>query len=197
MNSGILLRTGVVEDCDDHGDHHRPEEQPASDARDPTTAHPNEGQHHERPDDVELLFDRKAPEVAERSEIGAGAVAGPDPDLIPVRDVGGAGDDIAAELAERVGLEQRDPHREQEHHHEQRRKEPPESSDPEVLEVDRAGAFVLGDQQQRDQVARDHEEDLDAEVTPAEPGAVGVVHHHGHDCDRPQSVEARADTGVD
>ena len=53
-----------------------------------------------------------------------------------------------------------------------------------------AGALVLADQQQRDQVAADHEEDLDADEPARQPVAVGVVHHHGHDGEGAHPVEA-------
>ena len=57
------------------------------------------------------------------------------------------------------------------------------------------GALVLADQQQRDQVARDHEEHLDAEEPARQPRRVGVVHHHREHGERRASRRGRAGTG--
>ncbi len=147
--------------------------------------------HHDRPDQVELLLDRQAPEVTERGEVVGGAVALAGVHLVPVRAVAERGDDVAAQLAERRPLEQRRPDREQEQHHEQRREQTAGPPDPEVLHVDVVRLLLLGDQQQRDQVAGDDEEHLDAEEPALQPVAVGVVDHHRHHGEGPHPVEAR------
>ena len=71
----------------------------------------------------------------------------------------------------------------------QRRQQAPRPSHPERDEVDRAGLLALGHQQQRDQVAADDEEHLDAEEPAAEPPVVGVVDDHRDDRERAHAVE--------
>ena len=55
-----------------------------------------------------------------------------------------------------------------------------------------AGRVLVGEQA-RDEVARQHEEHVDAEVSAREPHVPGpgVVQHHEEDCDRADAVERR------
>jgi hypothetical protein len=50
---------------------------------------------------------------------------------------------------------------------------------------------VLSQEVGRDQIAADHEEDVDAEEAAAGPADVGVIQQHGDDSQAPQPVEAR------
>jgi hypothetical protein len=185
-------RSRVVQQCDRNGDRDRGDEQPTTHGRDLAGAVATEQEdHHDRPEDVELLFDGEAPEVPERGEVAGGGVAEALPDLVPVGHVEEPGEDVAAQRSECVVPEDRRPHRDEEHHGEQRGEQTPRTAQPEVAQRDPVGAFAFGDQQQRDQVPGDHEEHLDAEEAARKPVGVGVVHHHRHDGERAHPVEAR------
>ncbi len=184
-------RAGVDQQRHHDGDAERGEQQPAADVRKPAPTEADQPDHDDRPEQVELLFDGEAPQVAKRSEVERRGVAGADPDLVPVGDVAEAGDDVAAEQTERLALEDRGVDHQQNEHEEQRRQEPPGAAQPELLQVDAAALLVLADQQQRDQVAADHEEHLDAEEATGQPAVVRVVDHHGDDGHRAHPVETR------
>ncbi len=145
--------------------------------------------HHERPDQVELLFDGERPQVAQRHERLVGGVALTDEDLVPVAAVEDAPEEVATGAALGLTVEQRHVHRHRAHHHHHRRQQAPSAAHPELAEGDPTVTFVLADQQQRDQIAADHEEDLDPEEATAQPGVVGVVDHHRDDGDGAQPVE--------
>ena len=146
--------------------------------------------HHEWPHQVELFLDREAPEVAQRRERLEVRVALAGPQLVPVAAVGESGDDVAPGVAEWPSLEQRHVEGQHQQQYEECREQAPCPSHPERPEVDLPGAFVLGDDEQGDEIARDDEEHLDTEESTAQPGVIGVVHEHGHDRDRSQAVEA-------
>ena len=129
--------------------------------------------------------------MTQRRELVGRGVARAGPDLLPVRHVHDRGDDVAAQLAQLVAFEQRHPDGQRHQHGEQRREEPAGAPDPELPHVDGRRAFLLRDEQQRDEVARDHEEDLDAEVATRQPIGVGVVHHDRHDGEGAHAVEPR------
>jgi hypothetical protein len=129
--------------------------------------------------------------MAQRCEGFEIVVALPDPDLVPVAEVRGAAQEVAAGgLAggrERHG----DVDGDQRHHHEQGGQQAAEAAEPELAQVDAAGALVLADQQQRDQVAGDDEEHFDTQEATRQPVVVGVVEHHRDHGDGAQAVEPR------
>ena len=182
---------GRVQRGHDAGDGHGDDDQRPADVVDAARAEAQEPDHRQRPQDVELLLDGEAPEVAQRGEVARRRVPLPHPDLVPVGHVREPGDDVAAELAERVATEHRGERREQHERRQQRRQQAARPPEPELAQTDAPRPLVLADQQQGDEVAADDEEHLDAEEPAREPRVVGVVHHHGDDGERPQPVEAR------
>ena len=183
-------RSRVERQRHEDGDGDGGDEQPAAHIGHPPGAGTPEQQHHDdRPDQVELLLDRQAPEVAQRGEVARRRVAEPLPDLVPVRHVERAGEHVAAQLAERVAFEDRRPQRDHQHHQEHGGQESAGAAQPELSERDAVRAFAFGDEQQGDQVAGDDEEHLDAEEAAREPGAVGVIDHHRDDGDGSQPVQ--------
>ena len=132
-------------------------------------AGPQNEEHHDRPDHVELLFDGERPEVTQWREIVDGRVTRADPDLEPVRSVEHTGHHVAAKSTERVALEERRPHDEQTHHDEESRQKSSGATAPESPQIDGIVTFVFGDEEQCDEVAADHEEDLDTEETAGQP----------------------------
>ncbi len=183
--------TLVVQQRHRDRDHQGGDGEPLGHAEHTTCPDPQQHHHHQRPQQVELLLDGEAPEVAQRREVPGRAVSLPDPDLVPVRDVEQPAQHVATQFAERVRSEDRRVRDQHEHHHEQRREQPASTPHPEMSEMDAAGALLLGDQQQRDQVATDDEEDLHAQEPAGQPLTVGVVDHHRHDCERAHAVESR------
>ena len=175
-----------------HQRHHRDDAQhPQHRAGDPPGAAPQDDRHHDRPQQVELLFHREAPQVPERGEVTGGGVARPHPDLEPVRHVEEASDQVTAHLAERLRLGDRRPDRQSDHHGEERRQQPSRPTHPERAEVDAPVALALSHEQQRDEIARDHEEHLDTEETAGQPRRIGVVDHHRDHGERAQTIEPR------
>jgi rare lipoprotein A len=109
-------------------------------------------------------------------------------DGAPVREIRERGDAVAADSAELPGLRkdhrvERDGRYEREH----RGEEPARAADPEDLQIDAAGRAVLGEEQRRDQEARQHEEQVDAEVPPTQ--LVVVEEEHADDRGAAQTVE--------
>ena len=129
--------------------------------------------------------------MPEGDERLVGRVSLPDKYLVPVAAVEDAAKEVATSSALGLALEQRHVDRHSAHHGQHRWQQPAEATQPELTEVDPAVAFVLADQQQRDQVAADDEEDLDPQETAAKPRVVGVVQHHGNDRQGTHSVEPR------
>jgi hypothetical protein len=144
----------------------------------------------ERPHEVELLLDRQRPQVqqwrrpAERLEVRLLA-----DDQVPVRAVGERRKRVRTQPRDLVGKpeEGRDEHaRKQREHGGQ---EAARTAQPEAHHVDAGAAIPLGEEQCRDEVARDHEEDFDAKEAAAQPPHPGVVQHHCADGERAQTVE--------
>ena len=127
--------------------------------------------------------------MTKRHERLVGGVALTDEDLIPVADVEDAAEEVAAGTALRCAIEQGHVHGHRTHHRQDGRQQPAESTQPELCEIDPTGTFVFTDQQQRDQVAADDEEDLDAEEPSAQPGVIGVVEHHGNDGESAHAIQ--------
>ena len=128
--------------------------------------------------------------MAQGGELTGRRVSLVDPDLVPVRHVGEGGEHIAAQATKLLALEQRRVHDDHRQGHEQRRQQPAGPAKVEVPEVDASAALVLADQQQRDEVAADHEEHLDSDEPAGQPRGVGVVHHHGDHGEGAHPVEA-------
>ena len=142
--------------------------------------------HRERPHQVPLLLDRERPRVAQREEAGGVPV-----DLLPILHVE---ERRQTALAERVALAGRDHEpgvgRDAEEHDQQRREQPPQPAPDEARVADSLRAPVLEHQEARDEKAREHEEDVDAEEPASGPlrGAL-VVRDHGDDREGAQAVE--------
>ncbi len=153
------------------------------------TAHPD--REDQRPQQVELLLDRERPQVLEQRRPSDGLEVGLLPEHeVPVRHVPEGGQRVAAQSGhlarqkdDRVG--EGDDEQQVE-----RRQEPAGAAQPERLQVDAAPSSPLREQQRGDEVAADHEEDLDPEETAGDPGQISVVKEHGDDRERAQPVEA-------
>ena len=145
----------------------------------------------ERPDEVELLLDRQAPQVAQQRRIG-GVVGHVAEDLAPVAEVEQRPRQVASHVASRRRRadDQRDGGDHQQHH-EEGRQQPAGPPQPELSEVDPAVALALLDQQGRDEEAGHDEEDLDADPPAGHPAEAGVVAEHDQHRQGPQAVEAR------
>src|SRR5262249_8892068 len=75
--------------------------------------------------------------------------------------------------------------------HRHRRQEAPRPPQPEAAELDVAAALELAQQQRGDQVAADHEEDVDAEEAARHPAEPGAVAEDGEHRQGPHRVDAR------
>lgn len=71
-----------------------------------------------------------------------------------------------------------------------------DAANPEALKVDAAGLSDFVEQQARDQIARKHKEDRDAEQAALSPREVEVIEHHRDDGKRAQAVERRNVAGL-
>ncbi len=153
--------------------------------------HEHEHQQEQRPHDVELLLDRQRPEVPE----GRGAarhleVALLGQQLVPVGDVERSGRSVSPGPGHQVS-----PADDQGGHDDQQQQvqggeEAAGPADPEAPEAGAPGGAPLGPQERGDEVARDHEEGLDAEEAAAHEGDVGMPEQHGRDRHGPQPVES-------
>ena len=157
----------------------------------PAPAEAETGQDQQGPHQVELLLDGQGPGVAQRRghlELGEVGLVGHDEVPVriveergqPVRFEGGF-DDVGTTEARVDGQ-----HHQQEHDGGQEPFGPPE---PERAQADGLAAVPLADQQSGDQEAREHEEEVDAEVAAVGPVEAEVVGHHPGHGQRPQSVE--------
>ena len=184
------VERGVEEHRRRDRDQQRQADQPHPDLRQALATATEKDQHHEWPDQIELLLDRQRPQMAQRHEVAAVGIPVPAPDLEPVADVEDRREHIAAQLAERIAQEQCAIDGDPDERQIQRREQAPQAPAPEPAQRDQPSALVFRDEQQRDQVAADDEEDLDAEKATAEPLVVGVPHHHRDDSERAHAVEA-------
>ncbi|MFT3852604.1 MAG: hypothetical protein QM733_07700 [Ilumatobacteraceae bacterium] len=181
------------QDADQDGDAHAGGEQPQPELRQPLgpARAPQHQRHHQRPQQVELLLHGQRPQVPQRGERRRRRVPLADGDLVPVAAVGDRPDEVAASLTLRCRVEEREVDRRADEEDDERRQQPTGSPQPEALETDGALALVLADQQQRDQVAADHEEHLDPEETTRQPRVIGVVDDHRQHGERADPVEPR------
>ena len=74
---------------------------------------------------------------------------------------------------------------------EQCRKDPPDTAFIEVTERQVTGTNV-GQQDAGDQIARDDEKDVDADIAAAERGDMGVIEHDRHDGETAQTIDVLA-----
>ena len=107
--------------------------------------------------------------MPKRSKVERGGVPEANPQLIPVRDVEQPGDHVATQLAQRGGLKDRGVGHDQDKHDVQRRKKAARTPLPEPNKRHGVGAFAFRDDEQRDEVAGDHEEHLDTEEPTRQP----------------------------
>jgi len=168
---------------DDHGQHRL----------DAAAEHREEAEQHGWPEEVPLLLDGERPHVPQRRgwpELGeVGVVA---PDLRPVGHVGQRREGVDAQRRGPFGRRGHvavDGHADKEQ--EQRGEEPPGPAQVEGAEGEVAGADDLAQQQGGDEVAAEHEEDVDPEQPTGRPGDAPVVEHDGQHGHRAQAVEAR------
>ena len=184
------VAAGVEEDPGERDRAHRPgdhaDDQPfAAEQRHP-------GGEDQWPEEVELLLDRERPEVAEQRRglelFEVGLVA---EDEVPVGEVEERGERVAAQRVDPVRLDdRRDDHRHRDEDAD-RRQQAPRPPQPEPADPDVAAAPVLAEQERGDQVAADHEEDVDAEEAARHPADARVVEEDGEHGDRPQRVDPR------
>ena len=85
-----------------------------------------------------------------------------------------------------------DSHQRRHDHQHGRRQDPPRPAGVEVAQRDPAGAVGLAQQQAGDQVAGDHEEDVDADEAAVEGADVGVVERHEAHGNSPQPLDVRS-----
>ena len=177
-----------------HQRRRRHDHQPARDEQHlQRAAPPQQEAHDERPHEIELLFDRQRPHVAQRRrlrELVEVGLAGEDE--APVRDVAEGGDRVAADAVELAGSrEHSGVHDDADHHEEQRGQQPLRPPHPEPLEIDAPAVRPLGDEQGRDEEAAQDEEGVDAQVPPDRPALTGVVEEHRRDREGADAVERR------
>ena len=124
-------------------------------------------------------------------ELGEVVLAGGD--VMPVGAVEESPEDVFAAHLELEGRARgTDPDRHDDQHQEERRQQAPGSPVPEGHQVDRTGSGVLAQQQAGDEVARQDEEDVDAEEPAADPAVAKVIGDDGQDRDRSDAVESGA-----
>ena len=160
---------------------------------------------YEWPDDVELLLDREAPEVADRRRRGERADVPAVADLVPVGHLCERGADLGGECSLAVGP----PDAEDRGDGDGGEGAPgqwPQSSGsapPERPERDPSRPVVFADQQRGDEVAGEDEEEVDPDEAAGEDVGVGVVDDDGEHSDRSEAVQPRParrrldDRGVD
>ena len=146
----------------------------------------------ERPQQIELLLDRQAPRVVERRRRREEREVVVVPEHVPpVRDVRERGERVDADPMQLARLRENrgvDPHERE--HEEERGQEAAGPPSPERYEMHRPRGPGFDQQQRRDQVARENEEQVDAEV--AARHAVGVKEQHGDHGDPADTVEGAA-----
>ena len=144
----------------------------------------------ERPQEIELLLDRERPDVPQhRRPADRDEVRDLVEDQVPVLDVEDRGDRLAPKLRDRVGEEEQGVEGDHPHHQEEGRQEPPRTAEVEPPEPDVVVLAPVAEEQAGDQVAADHEEDVNAEEAAGHPLHVAVIEEHGNDRERPQPIE--------
>ena len=153
---------------------------------------PDAGQEHERPDEVELLFDRQRPQMVERKRwCEAREVRAVIRDREPVVDVEHGSEHLFAHGAELRGVEERDPHADHGEHHEESRKQAARAPHPELTQPELAVPAPVAQQEIRDQVAGEREEHAHAQHPAAGARNVDVVDDDGENRNCANPVQAR------
>ena len=152
--------------------------------------HGHHGKEQRRPNQVELLLDGERPKVRERRGIAQGVeVRDVLRNLPPVVEEQQRRQDVGTHLGEHYVVKDRA--QRAGHHHDGHYggEQAADAANPEALEVDASGLGDFVEQQARDQIARKHEEDRDAEQAALRPCEVEVVEHHRDNGERAQAVE--------
>ena len=167
-------RRGDETECDREEAHERPRE---------STSQERTGQHQSRPEEVELLLDGKRPEVDEWARLAVrGEVAVFDGGPVPVGEVHGRRGGVATEILILERLRGRLAHGDGEHDDDPcRREQPTRPPRIEPRQANPSPLLHLGDQESGDEVARQHEEDVDADEAAWQPVGTQVEHDHGGD----------------
>ena len=183
-------RVRAVAVRDGHGDGRRAREHQRDDPDGAPVEAFQHDEHDDRPDEVELLLDGEAPQVPQCRRRERVEVRRTVEHEVPVRYVRERGRAVAAQIAEARAL-RRDAGRAADHDEQQDQRGQQAAGAPRVegSEVESSLSIVLVEEHRRDQVAREYEEDVDAQ--PAAPQATGreVVHDDRRDGKPPQSVE--------
>ena len=171
-----VIRAGRIVGVEETGHqcngHHRADRRDRRQHAQPASPESETRHAHERPHQVELLFDRQGPQVPERrgcaEEVEVGLLRRDEP---PVGDVEETGDPVPAESTEFGGRdlemgENPDGHQ----HRDQRREQAPGAAAPEGNELDRLGPAPFQDEQRGDQESTQDEERVDAEKPTREAG---------------------------
>jgi len=117
-------------------------------------------------------------------------------DEVPVRDVEERRRDVTAEvIAEDGRRRERPPGHHHDHQREQPRDQTPQAARPEAGQVDPA-VDDLTEQQRRDQVAAQHEEQIDAQESAGSVRQTEVERHHRSDGNQTQPVECVVPTSA-
>ncbi len=157
----------------------------------PRSAPGQNGQHHDGPHQVELLFDGQGPGVEQRrGPARRQEVIGVVRDEVPVGDIEDRRHRVAAQRrAVEDPRPQRGPGAHGGEHQEQGREQTPGPARPKVPEADRVALSPLGQEERGDEVARQREEDVDAEKAPGDRGhgVGGDDRHHRHPSNAVQS----------
>ena len=154
--------------------------------------HGYHGKQQWRPNQVELFLDGKRPKVRERRGVAQGIevrdVLG---NLPPVVEEQQRRQDVGAHLGEHHVVKDGAQRAGHEHYRYHGGDQATDAANPEALKVDAAGLSDFVEQQTRNQIARKHEEDRDAEQAALSPREVEVIEHHRDDGKRAQAVERR------
>ena len=152
--------------------------------------HGYHGKQQWRPNQVELFLDGKRPKVRERRGVAQSIevrdVLG---NLPPVVEEQQRRQDVGAHLGEHHVVKDGAQRAGHEHYRYHGGDQATDAANPEALEVDAAGLSDFVEQQARDQIARKHKEDRDAEQAALSPREVEVIEHHCDDGKRAQAVE--------
>ena len=152
--------------------------------------HGYHGKQQWRPNQVELFLDGKRPKVRERRGVAQSIevrdVLG---NLPPVVEEQQRRQDVGAHLGEHHVVKDGTQRAGHEHYRYHGGDQATDAANPEALKVDVAGLSDFVEQQARDQIARKHKEDRNAEQAALSPREVEVIEHHRDDGERAQTVE--------
>ena len=153
----------------------------------------HDAEHHQRPDQVELLLHRQRPRVQQRRRgRRLVEVVRVDQDEVPVAHVEQRGERVEAQRAVRpLRHDDRREERHEEQHQQQRRQQAAGPAGPERAELDRQGLAPLADEQRGDEEPRQDEEGVDAHEPAVHVRDAAVEHHHGDHGAGPHAVERR------